>query len=116
MRQLAMVIDYLIWMPLATGVSLFATILGYGLAVSLIEPFPRAAAILLTTVLLISWPVCIFLLARNMGNEAPSPVPVLAGVAFAVPTTALLAVVFNLLNACNAGVGFPLSGGECPFS
>ena len=116
MRQLAMVIDYLVWMPLATGISLFATIFCYGLAVGLIEPFPRAAAIMLTSVLLVFWPVCIFRLARNMGNDAPSPLPVVAGVVFAVPTTALLAAVLNVINACNAGVGFPLSSGDCPFN
>ena len=110
MRQAALAIDYLVWMPLATAVSLFVTIFVYGLAVSVIEPFPRDAAIVLTSVLLVAWPAWILLLARNIGNGAPSSVRLLAGVAFAVPTTAVLAVVLNLINACKTGEGFPLGG------
>ena len=116
MRQAALAIDYLVWMPLATAISLFLTILGYGLAVSVIEPFPREAAIMLTSVLLVAWPSWILLLAWNVGNETRSPVRIVAGVAFTVPSTVVLAVVLNLVNACNVDSGFPLGGEGCPFS
>lgn len=115
MRPIALAMDYLVWMPLATGVSLFVVIVGYGLSVSIIEPFPHDAAVMLTGLLLVAWPVWVLRLAWNVGNEAPPPVQLLVGVAFAVPTTVLLVVVLNVVNACNAGGGFPLGGDMCPF-
>lgn len=116
MRQLALAIDYLVWMPLAVVVSLFVAVFGYGFAVNVVEPFPREAAIMLTTLLLIAWPAWVLRLAWGVGNEAPPAVRIAIGLAFAVPTTVLLVFVLNAINGCNAGGGFPLGGEECPFS
>lgn len=116
MRQIALVIDYLVWMPLATGVSLFVMIFAYGFAVEVIEPFPHDAAVMLTSLLLVGWPIWILRLAWNIGNETAPAVRLLAGAIFAVPTTLLLALVLNLVNACNAGGGFPFGGDSCPIS
>jgi hypothetical protein len=110
MRQAALAIDYLVWMPLATAVSLFVTMFAYGFLVTVIDPFTRGAAIVLTSALLVAWPVWIVVLAWNLGNGVTRPLRLVAGLAFAVPTTVVLAVFLNFVNACNTGEGFPLGG------
>jgi hypothetical protein len=113
-RQIASAIDYLVWMPLALGVSLFVTLLAYGFLITLFEPFPKGAAHLLTSALLVAWPVWVLMVAWNTGNEASTQTRVIVGVAFAVPTMIVLVVALNLINGCSTGQGFPLGGsGYC---
>jgi hypothetical protein len=105
--------DYLVWMPVATVVSLFVVLFAYGLFASALAPFPKHGSRVLTGLLLAAWPAWVVLLAWNAGNDTSPRVKVLAGLAFAIPTIAVLALVLNFINGC-AGDVFPLGGsGYC---